>query len=278
MRTVTIASGKGGVGKTNIAVNLALCLAQRGKRVLLMDADLGLANVDIVLGVSCPKTLRDVVVGTARLRDVLVSVNDNLQLLPASNGVLDMERLSAEQRVALATELRATAEPYDVLLIDVAAGMSENVLFFSRLADDVLLVTTPEPTAITDSYAIIKVLRTRHDVRSIALVVNQVVTPAQGHEVHQALDRVLRQFYGVGLNYAGHAFRDGALQQAVRERRPVVLSRPQSLVSNSFRALAARWDDLFDSPPRRLGPDVWSTLTSENLTPVDPRRISLPPS
>lgn len=275
MRTVAIASGKGGVGKTNIAVNLALSLSQRGKRVLLLDADMGLANVDIVLGINCRKTLHDVVAGTERLADVLVNVNENFQVLPASSGVLEMERLATEQRVSLARELRALAAPYDVLLIDTAAGMTENVLFFTRMADDVMLVATPEPTAITDTYAMIKVLRTRHDVNSIALLVNQVATASQGAEVHQALNRVLQQFFGIDLVYAGYLFRDGALQHSVRERKPVVTARPQALVSGSFRALAARFDRVFRSPLRATDGDFWSALSRENLRPVDAPPIPL---
>lgn len=276
MRTIAIASGKGGVGKTNIAVNLALALSQRGKRVLLLDADLGLANVDIVLGLTCRKTLHDVVAGTERLADVIVNVNERFQVLPASSGVLEMERLAPEQRMTLARELRSLAAPYDVLLIDTAAGMTENVMFFTRMADDVLLVATPEPTAITDTYAMIKVLRTRHDVHSIALLVNQVVTAAQGAEVHQTLNRVLQQFFGINLTYAGYLFRDGALQHAVRERRPVVTSRPQALVSGSFRALAARFDQLFRSAPRTVDADFWSALSRENLQPIDRAPLSVP--
>lgn len=268
VRTVAIASGKGGVGKTNVAVNLALTLSQRGKRVLLLDGDLALANVDIVLGIECHRNLHDVVTAGAPLTDVLVNVNERFQVLPASSGVLEMERLAPEQRVALARELRSLSAPYDVLLIDTAAGMTENVLFFTRLADDVLLVATPEPTAITDTYAMIKVLRTRHHVNSIALLVNQVATAAQGVEVHQALNRVLQQFFGVELTYAGYLFRDGALQHAVRERRPVVVSHPQALVSGSFRALAARFDQVFRSPLRRTDSDFWSLLSHENGTPT----------
>lgn len=276
MRTVAIASGKGGVGKTNIAVNLALALSQRGKRVLLMDADLGLANVDIVLGLTSQKTLHDVVAGTERLADVLVNVNERFQVLPASSGVLEMERLTQEQRVSLAHELHSLAAPYDVLLIDTGAGMTENVMFFTRMADDVLLVTTPEPTAITDTYAMIKVLRTRHDVHSIALLVNLVATAAQGAEVHQTLNRVLQQFFGISLTYAGFLFRDGAMQQAVRERRPVIVSRPQALVSGNFRGLAARFDQVFRSPLRSADADFWGALARENLRPIDQVRIPIP--
>ena len=245
MKTVSITSGKGGVGKTNVTANLGLALARRGKRVLLLDADLGLANLDLIFGLRCDYTLFDVVEGRKRVEDVLLEGPEGVRLLPASSGILGLERLSVDQRVHLARQLQPFSESFDVLLIDTGAGLSDNVLFFNDYADGVLLVTAPEPTALTDAYALIKILSNTYRVDTMALVVNQVQSAVQAGEVHETLDGVCRKYLGLRIDNAGYLPADPELPQAVRAGRPALLRTPNGPFSRAIDVLASRFDEVF---------------------------------
>jgi flagellar biosynthesis protein FlhG len=249
-KTLAISSGKGGVGKTTVTVNCGLALADLGKRVLLVDADLGLANLDILAGVEVRRTLAHAIHGDATLNELLVDVAPGLQLLPASSGVLKLERLSHDQQGKLAAELHELAARYDVVLLDTGAGITENVLFFDSIADEVLLVTTPEPTAVTDTYALIKILATQRQLSALSLLVNKVGSVADGSLIHERLMNVCQQFLHVSLGYAGQVFKDSAVEQAVMERIPIVRGRRSSAASSSLLALARRFDQVFHAPSR----------------------------
>lgn len=254
MRVLAVTSGKGGVGKTNVSVNLALALAQSGSRVLLLDADLSLANVDVLLGVRPTHSLQNLVDGTATLDEVLMAVADDLDLLPATSGILRLERLTHEQRINIADELAPLEDRYDWLILDTGAGLTANVLFFNALADHVLLVTVPEPTALTDTYAMLKVLTRTYQISSIAVLINQVATAVAAEAVHTRLREVSNKFLGVDLPLAGYIPMDPNLPRAVTARRPLLDHAPGSIAARSLRLLAKRLPRLFDEPaPRREG-------------------------
>lgn len=260
MKTIAITSGKGGVGKTNVSVNLGLAFAEQGLRVLLLDADLGLANVDVVFGFRSQATLADVVDGQRALQDILVEVAPNLSVIPAASGILRLERLSSEELRVLAADLRAMSDTFDLLLIDTGAGLTESVLFFSSLADHVLVVATPDPASITDSYALIKVLSMRRSDVDIHLLINQTDRPEDGPETFRRLQEVSDRFLGMSISHAGCLPNDTALSDAVRARRPVLQLHPQAEFSRELRDLAKRVrSTLVASPPRGVSSfwDAW---------------------
>lgn len=252
MKTIAITSGKGGVGKTNMAVNYGLALANQGKRVLIFDADLGLANVDILFGYSCKHTLADVIENKLQLTDILVDAQDGLKILPSSSGVLRLERLSMSQLASLADAMDRLSSRFDVLLIDTGAGMTDSVLFFSSVADEILLVTTPEPTAITDGYALVKVLASEYDVKSLVLLVNEVIDNKEAHAVHKKLAAVCEKHLGVEIRFGTGVAKDTQLEKAVRERRPVYISYPTSPASQSLRSFARIFDTVFTKPKNEI--------------------------
>lgn len=257
MKTIAVTSGKGGVGKTNVSVNLGLAFAQQGMRVLVLDADMGLANVDVVFGLRPEATLEDVLRGEQEIEDVLVEAAPGVHVIPASSGILSLERLSPAELRGIATRLSALSGDFDVLLVDTGAGLTENVLFFSSVADHVLVVTTPEPAAITDSYALIKVLTSRCKDPDIHVLINQVARPEDGERTFERLQEVVRHFLGIPIRDAGMLSRDAALTDAVQARLPVLQACPDAKVTGDLRDLASRLRSLLASSPSRPRRDFW---------------------
>src|SRR5215470_2901597 len=201
VRVIAIASGKGGVGKTNVTANLAVTLARRGKRVWVLDADLGLANLDVVYGVTPKRTLLDVVRGGHRLADIVVEGPAGVRLVPAASGVAELTALTAAEQLAVLEGVDALEGALDVLLIDVAAGISSNVLYFAAAATETLVVVTPEPTAIADAYALVKVLAGRWGRCEFPVVVNMATSARDAADAFGRLARVAGQFLPVRLEY-----------------------------------------------------------------------------
>lgn len=237
---ICVSSGKGGVGKTSIAVNLAVALAQAGHRVLLVDGDLGLANVDIVLGLSVSRTLRETVEQGAPLREILATVSEGFQVLPASSGVPEMANLSAEEQAFLTNALEQVEQGFDYVLVDAAAGIGESVLWFNRWAEHSLVVLAPDPTSMTDAYALIKVMASRYGRRGFSLVVNNVKSQREGEEVFAGLASVLQRFLHLEPRLLGVLPADATVVKAIRAQRPFLLTNPEARVSRAVRALAAR--------------------------------------
>ena len=237
---IAIASGKGGVGKTHLTVSLAILLQRRGLRVLVVDADLGLANVDLLLDVEPTHGLKDVATGQCSVEDALVESPLGVTLLPGladSSGELT---LSSSDKLALLGALASLADRFDVVLIDTAGGVDDANLFFCQGADEVLAVTTPEPTSLADTYALVRALTRRARQRRVGLVVNQCVDERIARAVHERLASLAQRFLDAPLPLMGHIPFDGAVCAAVMRRQPVVVSAPNTSASEGLRALAAR--------------------------------------
>ena len=240
--TIAITSGKGGVGKSNVAVNLAVRFARSGKDVVLLDADLGLANADVLCNVDLPHNLSHVIARKRELRDVLVHAPGGFRLIGGASGLARMADLTDDDRRRLLDALADLEHQADIILIDTGAGIGANVLSFTRAADHVLVVTTPEPTAITDAYAVIKVVSRDAGTRRISLLVNQARSPGEGRIVHDRIARVAKQFLGATVFDAGHVMADEAVPTAVRARVPFVLSSPHCPAGQCITRLAMRFE------------------------------------
>lgn len=255
---IAITSGKGGVGKSNISVNLAVQLASVGKRVVLLDADLGLANADVLCNVDLPANLSHVLAGRKQVRDVLVDAPGGFKLLGGASGLARMADLSDADRERIVGALADLEGQSDVILIDTGAGISPNVLSFTRSADHVLVVTTPEPTAITDAYAVIKVLSKQYalveeDHRRISLLVNQVRSPVEAKIVHDRIAKVARQFLAVPVLDAGYVMDDDEVPTSVRRRVPFTIAAPKCPASLCIAQLAMRLEKGVTTRNERAG-------------------------
>jgi len=246
LRVMAMVSGKGGVGKTNLSANLALALANRGRKVLLVDADLGLANVDIILGLTTRYTLYDAVAGKVPLADILVEGPGGIWVLPASSGIYEMTCLDDEQRYALLDQLDGFEDRFDTVIIDNAAGISRDVQFFAGAAREVMVVTDREPTSITDAYATIKVLSQRRTNRHFHLLVNNVHQESDALDVYRRLTQVADRFLDVSISLFGNVPRDENLNRAVMARRPLLELFPDSPAAERIAELA---DKFLHSPP-----------------------------
>ena len=216
---IAIASGKGGVGKTLTTVNLAACARRMGKSVLIFDGDLGLANVDIVMGMQARYNIRDVLDGHASLKDIIITGPLGIDLIPSGSGVASLLNLSHVQKQQIIEEIASLEQRYDVLLIDNGAGISSSVMHFCRAADEILVVTTPEPHAITDAYALIKVLTEDHGIKQLNLLVNQVQSAAEGLKIFTRLTDVVKRFLDVQVTFVGSVPTDPKVATAVMQRK-----------------------------------------------------------
>ena len=235
---LAIASGKGGVGKTNIAVNLAITLARSGRRVLLVDADIGTANVDVLMNVQAPYDLSHVLRGQRRLDDVVLRIDQRLRIIAGASGLATVADLTSYDRSVLIEDLTRFERQCDLIILDCGAGVSENVLAFARAAGEMFLVTTPEPTALTDAYALAKAVSLGPQPPSIRLVVNIASTVREGRKVADRLAAVAARYLGVPIDCAGLIPSDPHVTQAVRRRVPLVLGYPRSPAATAISALA----------------------------------------
>ncbi len=242
VRVVAITGGKGGVGKTLVAVNLGAALVQRGLRTMLLDADLGLANVDVQLGLKTRLNLEHVVNGECGLEDVIVTAPNGLKVVPASSGSLAMATLTRAQHAGLVHAFSQLFDPVDLLLVDTAAGVGDGVVTFSEAAQRVLVVVCDEPASLTDAYGLIKVLTRRKSGCRIEVVANMVESAAHGRTLYDKLARVCDRFLGVSPTYFGHVPHDEYLRAAVRRQSTVVEAYPSSPSARAFTRLALAAD------------------------------------
>jgi len=242
VRVIAITGGKGGVGKTSVAVNLATALAARSRRVVLLDGDLGLANADVFLGLSPRYTLAHVLAGERTLDEILVEAPQGFKLIPAAAGAADLAQLGPAEHLGLIRAFSSLAARLDVLIVDTAAGLSHSVLQFSQAAQQVMVVICDEPASITDAYALIKVLSRNHGVERFRILANQIRLPGGGRELYQRFERVAARFLDVTLEYAGEIPDDDCLRRSVRGQRPVLDEYPSSPAARAFKKLAAHAD------------------------------------
>ena len=234
-RTIAVASGKGGVGKSCISLNIAVLLAEAGKRVVLVDADLSLANLDVMLGVDAPMDLSRVMSGANRIEELVIDLPCGVRFVPGASGLAQEEQF---ERIDLAGELTVLENDSDVIIVDCGAGISSQVLSFAHAADSTLVITTPEPTAITDAYALIKVLTRGGYRRELSLVVNQAIDHLDARRTYLRIANVARRFLGTRVNDGGYVPADVNMAKSVRRRRPVVMDYPKSPSSRHLAVVA----------------------------------------
>lgn len=240
-RVITVTSGKGGVGKSNVSVNLAINFRRQGKRVVIFDADFGLANIEIIFGIAPKYTMFDMIYNNMNITDILTSAPFGIEFISGGNGIQELVNLSKSQMNYMISKLYDLDCLADIIIIDTGAGISDTVLDFVWASNEVLLVTTPEPTAITDAYSTLKAMKNRggHTVdKKINLLVNKASNEAEGLEIFKKLNKVTERFLDIKLNNIGYLPYDKTLEKAVIEQKPVTMLYPKSNISKAFEKLA----------------------------------------
>jgi len=243
IRVIAVTGGKGGVGKTNVSINLAVAMADMGKRVMILDADLGLANIDIALGLHPEYDLSHVLNGERELREVVLEGPGGIRVVPASSGVQQMAELSTAEHAGLINAFSEISNDIDVLVVDTAAGISDTVISFSRAAQELVVVVCDEPASITDAYALIKLLNREYGVNRFRILSNMVRSTQEGRDLYNKLYRVTDRYLDVMLNYMGCVPYDESLKKAVKGQKPVVQAFPRSPASQAFKNLAKKADN-----------------------------------
>jgi len=240
-KVLTVSSGKGGVGKTNLVANLAYALAQRDRNVLIVDADIGLNNIDILLGMAPKHNIQHVLSGEKRIEEVIFDGPGGIKVLPASNGIQELTQLANEAKMVLLEELDRISGDYDFLLFDTGAGISGNVTYFCAAAHDILLVATNEPTSHTDVYALMKVLSKKYQQKRFRLIINMVNSENEALDVFQRLSAVTDKFLAnVALDYLGFVLSDPAVSKSVRQQKPFMEAYPHSKASGCINVLTEK--------------------------------------
>ncbi|KJS15898.1 MAG: ATPase [Peptococcaceae bacterium BRH_c4b] len=237
-RVIAVTSGKGGVGKTSLVVNLAISLAGMGKRVVIFDADLGLANVEVLMGISPPCTLFDFVYGKKSLEDIVVPGPGGIRLVSGGSGFLELANLDKKRRQKLIDSLDYFDREADFVLVDTGAGISKNVLGFVAAAGEVIVVVTPEPTSFTDAYSMIKVLSNYRVHNEVKLVVNQALDRGEAAATYNKMKMVVSQYLTINLQNLGWVSKDSLVSQAVKEQKPLCMYFPRSTSARSITLLA----------------------------------------
>ncbi|MAE75147.1 MAG: flagellar biosynthesis switch protein [Bdellovibrionaceae bacterium] len=237
-KTISVTSGKGGVGKTSILCNMALELASKGAKVLILDGDFGMANVDLMFGLRAESNLWDVVSGRLMLEDVVMSVTDNIDLIPGGSGVYELQGLGVVEKYSLLQQIAELEKQYDYLLVDTAPGIADNVLYLNAAADQTVVIVTPDPASITDSYALIKVLSERYRETRFSVLCNQVKDEREGHRLFNRLSDVAAEYLTVRLEYLGSVSMDLSMRQATKTQQLVLEAFPGSVAGTEIQKLA----------------------------------------
>jgi flagellar biosynthesis protein FlhG len=267
VKTIAVTSGKGGVGKTNLVANLAIALRRLGKEVMIMDADLGLSNIDILLHLAPRYNIQHMLNGAMKLKDILINGPHGIRILPASSGVQELTALDEFQRLRVLEEFDAYEGDMDVLLIDTAAGISENVAFFCIAAQEIIVITSPEPTALADAYALIKVLFTKYQEKEFTIVINSVNGAEEAFKVFRKLSLVAEKFLQISLDYLGYIPYDDTVHKAVKAQRAFVDAYPNSLASRRVIEMASKISHQEGKVKGTLQFFIGNLLSASALTP-----------
>jgi flagellar biosynthesis protein FlhG len=239
-KIIAVTSGKGGVGKTSLSVNLAASMAKGGKKVLVIDADLGLSNVEIMLGVTPSYTLNDVIKNNKTIEDVVINGPFKIDFISGGNGFLELAELSDVEREEILIKIQKLDEIYDIILIDTGAGISRNVTSFLEIADEILVITTSEPTALTDAYSVIKVLKESGNLRKVGLIINRVKNKNEYLQASNVLINTTKKFLGERIKDIGFIFEDISVRKTIYKKTPFVIYYPDSKASACVRDILAK--------------------------------------
>lgn len=242
VQVIAVTGGKGGVGKTSVSINLSVSLAQMGRRVALLDADLGLANIDVALGLSAKRNLEAVLAGECDLKDILLTGPAGIRIIPASSGTQRMAQLGAAEHAGLIHAFSEIGEQIDVLIIDTAAGISDSVVSFVCAAQEVLVVVCDEPSSITDAYALIKLLNRDYGLNRFRVLANMTRTNQEGQNLFNKLTQVTERFLDATLQYVGAIPYDESMRKAIQRQRAIVDMTPRSKAAIAFQTLAEKVD------------------------------------
>ncbi|MBK9292914.1 MAG: MinD/ParA family protein [Oligoflexia bacterium] len=237
-RTISITSGKGGVGKTTVVCNLASQLAKQGKNVLILDGDLGMANVDIMFNTRTRYTINDLFNGQKNIEEVLVQVSPHIWLLPGGSGFTELQNLADREKRVLLDQLSSIKQKFDYMLIDTAPGIDSNVMYFNTSAQEICVIVTPDPASFTDAYALIKVLNTYYQEKRFSIIANQVRDEQEGLSVYQKLSDVCQKFLYVSLDYLGSIPSDVVVRRTTKAQQICTLSNPDAVASQSIKRIA----------------------------------------
>jgi flagellar biosynthesis protein FlhG len=240
VRVIAVTSGKGGVGKTNVAANLAYHLSQMRKKTLILDADMGLANIDVILGIAPKYNLYHVLKGEKALADVIVDGPGGMRILPATSGIPEMAELSKGEKLALIDELDGLGSDLDFMLIDTAAGIAGNVIYFNVAAREIIVVVSPEPTSITDAYALIKILYKNHGEKRFMLLVNMAKNTNEAREVFLKVSNATSHFLNLSIEYLGYVLEDVRVTEAVRHQKALAEIYPDSRANKCLQSIARK--------------------------------------
>lgn len=240
VQVIAVTSGKGGVGKTSVSVNLSVAMAMSGRKVMLLDGDLGMANVDVMLGLQPTYNLSHVIEGKCTLDQTLIKGPSGLMVVPASSGKRNMAELTPSENAGLVHAFSELHHPLDVLVVDTAAGIADSVITFSQASQEVIVVVCGDPASLTDAYALIKVLNRDHGVTRIQVLANMVHNPTEAKEIYESLRRVAERFLDVTLNLMGFVPQDDWMRRAIRRQKAVVEAYPNSPSAEAFFALARK--------------------------------------
>lgn len=248
-RVIAVTSGKGGVGKSNIVANLGFVLSRLGKKVLILDADLGLGNLDVLLGLAPKYNLSHAIAGSKTLSEIVIDGPGNVKILPAPSGIQELSDLTDEQKTRMLTALDLLIDSVDLFLIDTGAGISSNVMHFNSSAPEIMVVASPEPTSITDAYALMKVLSLDYSRKHFKLVVNLARSSREAMDVYKQLELVADRFLDIKIEYMGHVLIDENIRKGVRLQKVVSEIYPDTKASRCFASLAKK---IFESRPSNV--------------------------